>query len=81
MPIKMLSTEQGTRPLILCDQCGKRIEEGSRANVIWNDSSFEQGALSDVLFVHSLNCDQAFQRQRGMVANSMELDLWMVDLA
>jgi hypothetical protein len=76
MPIKMMQTESGAGPIVVCDQCGKRIDDASEASYIWNESSYEPGSLHDVYFVHS-RCDEALQRQVGEMPNSQSLIILM----
>lgn len=77
MPIKMMQTDSGAGPVIVCDFCGERIKEASEANYIWDDKDAEAGSLTDIYFVHNRrHCDEGLQRQMGkMIDNSAELPI------
>lgn len=77
MPIKMMQTDRGAGPVIVCDFCGERITEASEANYIRDDEGVEAGSLTDIYFVHNRRrCDEGLQRQMGMrIDNSAGLPI------
>lgn len=77
MPIKMMTTDRGAGPVIICDFCHERITDASQANYIWDDDGAGAGDLSDVYFVHSTQeCDKGLQNRVGKIMdNSQELSL------
>lgn len=74
MPIRMMVTENGAGPVLVCDYCGERIVDTDGVNCIWKDESYEPGTFSEVYIVHN-QCDEPLQHRIGMMPNSTELDI------
>jgi hypothetical protein len=63
-------------PVIVCDHCGKEIENARHGNVVWNQD--QPGEYKDVAFTHK-QCDRAFDRDRSL--QSTELSALPIQIA
>ena len=75
MPIKIMLTERGAGPVVICDYCNKRIEDAREANYEWDGEVHRPGELLEVAFLHK-NCAWERQRRTARLFDSME----MIDL-
>lgn len=75
MPLKMMATRRGAGPIVVCDHCGKRIDNASDANYEWFASSVEPGTLFDIYLLHKA-CVRSHEASLGVHLDSNE----MIDL-
>jgi hypothetical protein len=65
-------------PVILCDYCGKLIEDAMNAMEV--SSPAPEGATAQAFHVHKGDCDQALSAKLGGLAGSEELAVHLFDL-
>ena len=65
MPIKIMLTDRGAAPVILCDVCGAWIDRADEGMYAWSEQHHESGALHDVAFVHKGDCFASYLAQHG----------------
>jgi hypothetical protein len=80
MPIKIMLTEKGAGPVIVCDYCGERIERALDANYEWDGEPQIAGDLREVYLVHK-KCSEANERKVGSLLDSNELHIMLPYLA
>src|SRR5262249_49242205 len=81
MPIKIMLTESGAAPVIICDVCGAWIERAENGAYTWAEKRTESGSLHEVAFVHKDNCFVAYEPEQGAVIRDMPLDVFLPFLA
>lgn len=62
--IKMLKFSGRSAPVIICDICGKRIEEVKLGAAVFPQIDTE-GAIAEVLHVHKRDCHNAAEQKIG----------------
>ena len=65
-------------PVIVCDQCGKVIDDAMNALEV--SSSAPEGATAQVFYVHKGQCDETLSAQFDGIYGSEELAVHLVDL-
>lgn len=84
MPIKMMNTDRGSGPIVVCDGCGERIEHAMDANYVWDCRDDRAGTVHDVYFVHKGDCDRVVEARLVSFPDSlcsMELKVMLPYLA
>ena len=82
MPIKIMATEHGDKPIIVCDVCGARIERSDDGAYAWNDQPPIPGRMHDMAFVHKGDCLLTYEAEQGASSTSdMPLDVLLPYLA
>jgi len=65
-------------PVVLCDHCGKVIDDAMAAMEI--SSSAPEGATAQAFYVHKGDCEQAVSATLGGMHGSEELAVHLFDL-
>ena len=74
MPIKLMLTHQGAKPVILCDVCGAWIESADEGAYAWNEERPDSGTLCELVFVHKGTCLLGYLNERGSSVGDMPLE-------
>jgi hypothetical protein len=76
MPIRMITHDARTGPVVLCDQCGEAITDANNASVLYRAIDG-----SETHFVHT-GCSRAFQIAKPYtLMRAMGLDVAWVQVA
>jgi hypothetical protein len=75
MPIKIVLTNRGASPVIVCDVCGAWIERTDEGGYAWSESRPESGTLHEVAFVHEDRCLHAYEAEHGASTHDMPLEV------
>ncbi len=81
MPIKIMLTERGAAPVIVCDVCDAWIERADDGAYAWNEERPESGKLHEVAFVHKGRCFLAYEAEHGSSTCDMPLEVLLPYLA
>lgn len=81
MPIKIMLTNHGAVPIILCDVCGARIERADDGAYAWDEQRPESGALHDLTIMHRGDCFAAYEAEHGPSTRDMPLIVLLPYLA
>jgi hypothetical protein len=81
MPIKIMLTERGAAPVIVCDVCGAWIERADDGGSAWKEERPESGRLHEVAFVHKGCCFLAYEAEHGTSTHDMPLEVLLPYLA
>jgi hypothetical protein len=81
MPIRIMLTDRGASPVILCDVCGAWIERADDGAYAWNEERPESGTLHEMAFVHKENCLLAYEAEHSSSMRDMPLDVFLPYLA
>ena len=60
--IRIMYANRRYSPILVCDICGQRIEDGAMAAALTGDMTQEEGSLTDVLHVHKGSCHTQAER-------------------
>ena len=74
MPIKIMLTNRGAAPVIVCDVCGAWIERAGAGGYAWNEERSESGTLHELVFVHKDQCLRAHEAEHGTSTPDMPLE-------
>jgi hypothetical protein len=69
MPIKIMLTDYGASPVVICDVCGAWIQDGEEGAYAWSQENIDSGSLHDIAFVHKGRCLQKYVSQHSAVAD------------
>ena len=75
MPIKIMLTNRGAAPVIVCDVCGAWIERADDGSYAWNQERPEAGTLQEMAFVHQDRCLRAYEAEHGPSTQDMPLEV------
>lgn len=67
MPIKIMLTECGAAPVVVCNVCGAWIERANDGGYAWNKERPESGALHEVAFVLKGRCFLAYEAEQALL--------------
>ena len=81
MPIKIMLTDRGAAPVIVCDICGAWIERVDDGACAWNEVRFGSGTLHEVAFVHKGRCFLVYEAEHGSSTRDMPLEVLLPYLA
>jgi hypothetical protein len=81
MPIKIMLTERGAAPMIVCDICGIWIQRADVGGYAWSEQRTELGSLHDVAFVHKGDCFLTYESRQGTATMDMPLEVLLPYLA
>jgi hypothetical protein len=81
MPIKVMLTDRGASPIVVCDACGAWIERAEDGAYAWSEESSEFGTICEMVFVHKGRCLEAFEKEHGVTTRDMSLDVLLPYLA
>jgi hypothetical protein len=81
MPIKIMLTDRGASPVIVCDVCGAWIERADDGGYAWNEERPESATLHEVAFVHKGRCFLAYEAKHGSSTCDMPLEVLLPYLA
>jgi hypothetical protein len=76
--IAVLKKNGNYNPVILCDHCGKIIDDAMGANQL--SSSAPEGATAQAFHVHKGECDRAMCARLGDLTGSEELSVHLIEL-
>ncbi|MFZ2656612.1 MAG: hypothetical protein WAX69_16885 [Victivallales bacterium] len=63
--IQILDTKTGSAPIIVCDHCGKRIDDAEDAAVIMPDTKRHPNKNRRAIHVHKGDCHDAVEASEG----------------
>ena len=75
MPIKIMLTDRGATPVILCDVCGAWIERAEDGAYTWHEERPDSGTLCEMAFVHRGNSLIAYDAEHSTSTSDMPLDV------
>jgi hypothetical protein len=75
VPIKIMLTNRGASPVIVCDVCGAWIERADDGGFAWSEARAESGTLHEVAFVHKGRCFLTYEAEHGTSTRDMPLDV------
>jgi len=73
--ITLIHVKAGNYPRILCDSCGRPIEDASEGYVVWDWDLDGVGPVPNLKFIHKIVCDS-----RPRQPMSMSLEKYLRDL-
>src|SRR5262249_34946135 len=81
MPLVIQAEGDLSKPIIICDRCGKEISEARQGNYQWRMSASGRGIEGTVYFTHKEGCHTFEQQNPDPLWGAMELDCLLVYLA
>ena len=81
MPIKIMLTDRGAAPVVICDVCGAWIQRADEGGYAWTQEQTESGTLYDVAFLHKGKCFITYEAEHGSLVADMPLNVFLPYLA
>src|SRR4051794_28529156 len=75
MPIKIMLTNRGASPVVVCDVCGAWIDRADDGGYAWSQDRFESGTMCNMVFVHKGNCFRTYEAEHGAATCDMPLNV------
>lgn len=81
MPIKIMLTDRGAAPVVICDVCGAWIQLAEEGCYAWTQEQTESGTLHEVAFLHTGECFIRYEAEHGSFVADMPLNVFVPYLA
>ncbi len=81
MPTKIMLTNRGAAPVVICDVCGAWIQRAEEGCYAWTQGQTEAGTLREVAFLHTGECFIRYEAKHGPFVADMPLNVFLPYLA
>jgi hypothetical protein len=71
MPIKVQIMGEVAGPVVICDHCGKRIEDAKQGQYLWDVEKRDENGAMPIYFVHK-GCDRLFDPTHSLAWDELD---------